>query len=69
MFAQISLQTSLHVTVPLLKPLKHPTKQLALVLEASRKIIHIGVGWLTLEPDLCVRAAQKTRHTVVVMSG
>lgn len=48
MLTQISLQTSLHMAIPLLKPLKHPTKQLPLILEPSRQVVHIGVGWLTL---------------------
>ena len=56
--AQISLQTGLHVAIPLLKPLKHPIKQFALVLKTSGQVVHVGVGRLCLQPYLGIRAVK-----------
>ena len=62
MLTQISLQTGLHVTVPLREALKHPPKELLLVLEPRRQVVHIGVRRLGFEPDLGVGAAMPRLH-------
>ena len=60
---QVGLQTGLDVVVPLLKPLKHAPKELTLILEASGQVVHVGIGWLALEPYLGVCSAVMEIHT------
>jgi hypothetical protein len=45
------------VAVPLLKPLEHSPKKLALILETGGQVVHVGVGRLALEPYLGIRPA------------
>ena len=63
MLTQIGLQTGLDVVVPLLKPLKHAPKELTLILEAGGQVVHVGIGWLALEPYFGVCSAVMEIHT------
>jgi len=56
MLAQIRLETSLHVRVPLHEPLVHLCKQIRLLLKLGRQLVHVRVLRLALQPDLRVRA-------------
>ena len=48
---------------PLLKPLKHAPKELTLILEAGGQVVHVGIGWLALEPYFGVCSAVMEIHT------